>query len=76
MPQPYISFHNKSHWRITFPKFPSLVLKEKPVHLSPSTFQEYPKDVSEDGDGGAEDEDREQKRTDGICDFILGLKER
>ncbi len=41
-----------------------------------STFQEYPKNVSEDGDGGAEDKDGEQERTDGICNFILRLKER
>ena len=41
-----------------------------------NTFHQYPEDVSEDGDGGAEDEDGEQERTDGICNLILGLKER
>lgn len=40
------------------------------------TFHENPEDVPEDGDGGAEDEDGKQERADGICDFVLGLKDK
>lgn len=40
------------------------------------TFHEYPEDISEDGEGGAEDKDGKQECTDGICNFILRLKEQ
>lgn len=38
------------------------------------TFHEDPEDVSEDGDGGAKDEDREEEGADGVCDLALGLQ--
>lgn len=38
------------------------------------TFHEDPEDVSEDGDGGAKDKDREEEGADGVCDLALGLQ--
>lgn len=46
------------------------------LERSTGTFHQYPEDVSEDGDGGAQDEHGEQERADGICHFVLGLEER
>lgn len=40
------------------------------------TFHQDPKNIPEDGDGGAEDKDGEEERTDGVCHFIVWLKQR
>lgn len=38
------------------------------------TFHEDREDVSEDGDGGAKDEDGEEEGADGVCNLALGLQ--
>lgn len=53
------------------------VLPEQPLHplpCPPLTFHEHSEDVSEDSEGGAKDEDREEEGTDGVCDLALGLQ--
>lgn len=38
------------------------------------TFHEDSEDIPEDGEGGAEDEDREEEGADGVCNLALGLQ--
>lgn len=40
----------------------------------PPTFHEDSEDVPEDGEGGAEDKDREEEGANGVCDLALGLQ--
>jgi len=63
----------KGLWQLQPPGAPAP--HQPPAPVGPlQTFHEDSEDVLEDGEGGAQDEDREEEGADGVCDLALGLR--